>query len=130
MITFQAKMKGYTYISIIFGFVFLVGALLTPFQPHFLGLFLGFTASYISLWTIYRKTAVVGEISANPKNISFISYALAGFGIVIRYGLAIFAVTIAFRYPDAVHLLSVIAGLSLIYVIILLDMIIQFVRKR
>lgn len=124
------KMKFYSLIMIAFGMITLLIYLLTPLKSYSLGFLLGIIFGYVNLWTIYRKTIVVGRAANTAMNHSAFSLIWAGLGFVIRVALALFAVWLALNNPEQLHLLSVIIGFSLIYIIILIDMICQFMRKR
>lgn len=124
----EQKMKHYTAITTILLFVFLIGYLLSPNKAAFLGLIIGLSFSYLSLWTTYRKAQLIGTVTV--KKTEFLSYFVTVFGMVIRIGLAICSVWIALRFPEKVSVILVIAGFALIYVIIMTDMLVQFVRKR
>ncbi|WP_227937039.1 ATP synthase subunit I [Alkalihalobacillus deserti] len=131
MISLEGKMKSYSLIVIVLIILFTIGFISTPLERQFLGLILGLIFSYISLWTTFRKARFVGEVAvAGLKNHMLLSYFLSIFGIAIRIALAIFCVWIALIYPESFHLISVITGYALIYIIIMADMLIQTVRKR
>ncbi|MCM3714277.1 ATP synthase subunit I [Halalkalibacter oceani] len=129
MILFEEKMKHYSVVVALIGISTLLIFLLTPLQSYSLGFFIGLTFGFINLWTIYYKTKIVGR-AANVKNKSAFSFIWAGSGFVVRTAIALCAVWLAIAYPAYIHLLSVITGFSLIYIILLIDMIIQFIRKR
>ncbi|MCM3489757.1 MULTISPECIES: ATP synthase subunit I [Alkalihalophilus] len=130
MTSLEGKMKQHTITTSILLVLFLVLYLITPLQTQFLGLALGLSVSFLNLWTTYRKTQVVGMVADRKRKQSFLPFILAGFGFGIRIILTIAAVYLALIYPDKLDVISVIAGLALIYVIIILDMLVQFVRKR
>ncbi|WP_017725992.1 ATP synthase subunit I [Halalkalibacterium ligniniphilum] len=130
MTALQTKMKGYSFVLGSLAVLSLIGYALTPYPSYFLGFFVGLFFGFLNLWTTYRKAVIIGGFSAETSKKSLLSYGMASLGMVIRIGLAITAVALALKFPENIHLLSVIAGFSLIYVIILLDLILQFVRKR
>ncbi|WP_241773378.1 ATP synthase subunit I [Alkalihalophilus sp. As8PL] len=130
MTSLEGKMRQQTIITSILLVLFLIGYLVTPFSEQFLGLLLGLSVSFLNLWTTYRKAQVVGMVADRRRKQSFLPFILAGFGFGIRIILTISAVYLALIYPDKLDVISVIAGLALIYVIIILDMLVQFVRKR
>lgn len=131
MTLYEEKMKYYSFVVALIGIISLLVYLLTPLQSYSLGLFIGLIFGYVNLWTIYRKTIVVGRAaSSRGTHQSVFSLVWAGLGFLVRAAIALFAIWLAFLYPENIHLLSVITGFSLIYIIILIDMIIQFVRKR
>jgi ATP synthase protein I len=131
MISLEGKMKSYSLVVIVLIILFIVGFISTPLESQFLGLILGLVFSYFSLWTTFRKARFVGEVGvAGLKNHMLFSYFISIFGIAIRISLAILCVWIALLYPESFHLISVITGYALIYIIIMADMLIQTVRKR
>ncbi len=130
MTSLEGKMKHYAIVVTIFILLFALGYLSSPFKPQFLGLIVGLTFSFINLWTTFQKAKAVGEVATKVKNYSLFSFFIAGFGVVIRITLAITCVWLALIFPDQLHLISVITGFALIYVIIMADMLVQFVRKR
>ncbi|GAE27232.1 ATP synthase protein I [Halalkalibacter wakoensis JCM 9140] len=130
MMSLDGKMKHYTIAVSVILVLFMAGYFLTALKPHFLGLSLGLAFGYLSLWTTFRKAKVIGEVASGLKKYSVFSYSVAGFGVIIRIGLAILCVWLALIYPQSLHLISVIAGFSLIYIIIMTDMLLEFGRKR
>ncbi|GAE33635.1 ATP synthase subunit I [Halalkalibacter akibai] len=130
MMSLDGRMKRYTIIVTVIIVVLIMGYLLTSFKPQFLGLIIGLAFSYLSLWTTFRKAKVIGEVASGLNKFSMFSYTIAGFGVLIRFGLAILCVWLAITYPNQLHLISVIAGFALIYVIIMADILIESGRKR
>ena len=130
MILFERKMKYYSFIVALISVSTLLVFLLTPLESYSIGLFIGLIFGYVNLWTIYRKTIVVGRAASRETNQSAFTLVWAGLGFLVRIAIALFAIWLAILYPEHINLFSVITGFSLIYIIILIDMIIQFVRKR
>ncbi|WP_078556147.1 ATP synthase subunit I [Bacillus alkalicellulosilyticus] len=130
MTSLQQKMKGFTIVTAIFILLFLIGYIITPYQSHFLGLVIGLSFSYINLCTIYIKTKVVGDRAAGMSGKAYLANGIASFGMLIRFGLAVCAVALAVSFPETIDLISVITGLALIYIFLLIDMTIEFIRKR
>ncbi|MFC0471710.1 ATP synthase subunit I [Halalkalibacter kiskunsagensis] len=130
MISFENKMKRYVVVTSILIVLFMTGYVLTEFKPQFLGLTVGLSFSLLSLWTTFRKAKVIGDVASGLKTYSMFSYTIASFGVLIRIGLAILCVWLALVYPDRLHLISVITGFALIYVIIMADILIESGRKR
>ncbi|WP_413377945.1 ATP synthase subunit I [Alkalihalobacillus sp. 1P02AB] len=124
------KMKQYTIIFLIALVVTIICFFVTPYPDVFLGLTLGFLVSYLNLLTIYQKTSLIGRIASNLQKHSMIPVLFAGFSYAIRISLVILALFVAMQFPDEVNLISVIAGISLVYVIIFVDTITQSGRKR
>ncbi|NEU30404.1 hypothetical protein GN156_06365 [bacterium LRH843] len=130
MTLYTEKMKHYSLIVAVLGIASLLIYLLTPLKTISLGFLIGLLFGYVNLWTIYRKTIIVGYAASKNAYRSIFSMILAGLGFVIRVSLALFAVWLSLLYPEAISLISVITGFSLIYFIILIDMISQLIRKR
>lgn len=130
MILFNQKMKSYSIIVAVLGIISLFVYFLTPFKSNSLGFLLGLLFSYVNLWTIYRKTITVGEAAGKDVHPSIFSLIIAGFGFVIRTVIALTAIWLAIRYPSTFNLFFVIVGFSLIYIIILIDMVSRSIRKR
>jgi ATP synthase protein I len=130
MNSLEGKMKHYTIVVVTLLMLFLIGYISTTYKPQFFGLFIGLIFSFFSLWTTYRKAQFVGDMASGIKRYKLFSYFISSFGIAIRITLAILCVWIALRYPEQLHLFSVITGFALIYIIIMADMLIQTVRKR
>ncbi len=130
MTLFNEKMKYYSLIVGVLALVTIFTYFMTSFRSHSLGFLLGLIFSYVNLWTIYRKTIFVGETAEQSRHPSVFSTFVAGFGFVIRTAIALAAIWLALRRPETFNLVSVITGFSLIYIIILVDMISQSIRKR
>ncbi|KMK78273.1 ATP synthase subunit I [Alkalihalobacillus pseudalcaliphilus] len=130
MISFRSKMKQYTVIFLIAMVGFAVCYVVTPIPEIFLGLSLGFLVSYLNLLTIFQKTSLIGRITDKSFQGGQLQVLFAGLTYLIRISLVILALYIAMQFPDEVNLYSVIAGISLIYVIIFVDTLTQSGRKR
>ena len=96
---------------------FAVCYVVTPIPEIFLGLSLGFLVSYLNLLTIFQKTSLIGRITDKSFQGGQLQVLFAGLTYLIRISLVILALYIAMQFPDEVNLYSVIAGISLIYVI-------------
>ncbi|WP_332692002.1 ATP synthase subunit I [Halalkalibacter lacteus] len=130
MISLEGKMKRYIVVASILIVLFMTMYVLTEFKPQFLGLTIGLSFSLLSLWTTFKKAKVIGDVASGLKTYSTFSYTIAAFGVLIRIGLAILCVWLALEYPERLHLISVITGFALIYVIIMADILIESGRKR
>lgn len=130
MMSLEGKMKRYTWMVSLLILFFLAGYALSSFKPQFLGLTVGLIFSFLSLWTTYTKTKVIGSVATGLKKITVFSYFISTFGVLIRIGLAILCVWLALAIPDRLHLTSVITGFALIYVIIMTDILFESGRKR
>ncbi|WP_078393017.1 ATP synthase subunit I [Shouchella patagoniensis] len=123
----KSKMKFYFLIAVLTVTVLLIGFFITPFQSIFLGLILGFSISFLNLWTTYRNAHIIGGIHAPSKWPSMI---IASLGFVFRIFLVITAVWVAIQYPERFHILSVVIGLGLMYAIMMLDMIVKSFKAK
>ncbi|WP_035344705.1 ATP synthase subunit I [Alkalihalobacillus hemicellulosilyticus] len=112
MTTIQKKMKNYCLIVSGFVLLCMIGYLTSSFQSHFLGFMIGLLLGLLSLWTTYRKSILIGEAASGMKNHTTLSYVVAGFGFVIRIGIALLGVWLAITYPEQLDLISVIAGFA------------------
>lgn len=130
MTSIQEKMKKHVIITSGFMVLFLLGYLTSPYEPQFLGIMLGLLLSFISLWTTYRMSIVIGDVASGIKSTTIFSYLITGLGFGIRIFLAILGVWLALMYPEKLDLILVIAGLALMYVIIMADMLVESGRKR
>lgn len=123
----KSKMKFYFLIAVLTVMVFLVGFFITPFQSIFLGLILGFSISFLNLWTTYRNAHIIGGIHA-PSKWPFMF--LASLGFLFRIFLALTAIWFSLQYPERFHIIAVIVGLGLMYAIMMLDMIIKSFKAK
>ncbi|RXJ02701.1 ATP synthase subunit I [Anaerobacillus alkaliphilus] len=116
-----ALTKRYTLYTVIIMSLFLVLALVTPYQPIFLGLLLGSIISLSNLWSTYFQVKRLGEsVEAGRAKFSL--------GTLFRIALVLGAVYIAYQYPDNFHFISVVIGLMLTYIIIFINSIFQLKR--
>ncbi|MFC3886418.1 ATP synthase subunit I [Bacillus songklensis] len=102
--------------------LFVIGWGFTPYHSVFLGLILGTSFSLYNLWILARKQNKVGQAITEGKRIR-------SFGTFTRFAVAILAVMIAVEYPRIFHLTSVILGLMTSYIVIMIDLFIQLIRK-
>jgi ATP synthase protein I len=92
----------------------------TEYQSVFLGLILGTSLSLYNLWNMVRKHYQFGKALQESKRISL--------GTASRMAAAIVAVFFALKFPDYLHLVSVILGLMTMYIVIMIDFLIQHSR--
>lgn len=130
MTLFYEKMKYYSIIVLAFALMALASYVFMPYKSESLGFLLGLLFNFLNLWTIYRKTIVVGRIADTVLQTRTISTIIGAFGFVIRVTMAILAIWLALRFPHTFNLLWVIIGFVLIYIIILIDISVQSLRKR
>lgn len=86
----------------------------TAYQSIFLGLIFGTSLSLFNLWLMVRKTEQFGEkVEQGKKPRSLGSFS--------RLATGALAVVVAMRYPEHLHLISVVIGLMTSYIVILID---------
>jgi ATP synthase protein I len=95
----------------------------TAYKAIFLGFILGTIFSTFNLWNLVRKIDRFGKYAAEGKSVRSI-------GMFTRMASAILAVIIAEQYSDYFQLISVIVGLMTSYFVIMIDMLIQTIRKK
>lgn len=113
--------KRYTIYIVVFITIFISLAFLTSFQSIFLGLALGSFISLCNLLTTYLQVKRLGESLELGR-------AKLSLGTLFRFALVIGAVYISFQYPDLFHLISVVIGLMLAYIIIIINSLFQLKR--
>lgn len=113
--------KRYTIYTVVSIAIFISLAFLTSFQTVFLGLALGSVISLSNLLSTYYQVKRLGESLE-------IGRAKFSLGTLFRFALVIGAVYIAFQFPDLFHLISVVVGLMLTYIIIFINSLFQFKR--
>ncbi|AIC96265.1 MULTISPECIES: ATP synthase subunit I [Shouchella] len=123
----RARMNGYLVYALVILGILIVGYSVTPYHSVFLGLILGFSASFLNLWTTYRNARIIG---GNHSPSKWPSMLLASLGFVFRIILALAAVWFSLQFPDHFHLLAVIVGLSLMYLVMLVDLIMKSMKAK
>lgn len=104
--------------------VYVLGWGFTSYQSTFMGLILGTSLSLFNLWLMVRKTDQLGEAAANGQR-------MRSLGMLSRMATAVLAVMISMKYPDEVHLISVVLGLMTSYIVIMIDYFLQlFVLRK
>ncbi|MEN8702001.1 ATP synthase subunit I [Bacillus infantis] len=104
--------------------VYVLGWGFTSYQSIFMGLILGTSLSLFNLWLMVRKTDQLGEAAANGQR-------MRSLGMLSRMATAVLAVMISMKYPDEVHLISVVLGLMTSYIVIMIDYFLQlFVLRK
>ena len=118
---YAALTKRFNVYTVILIVLFVVLAFSTPYSSIFFGLTLGSIVSLSHLWTTYFQVKRLGESVEEGR-------AKFSLGTLFRFGLAIGVVFIAFRYPEKFHLISVVIGIMLTYIIILIHSLFQLKR--
>ncbi|MCK6206692.1 MULTISPECIES: ATP synthase subunit I [Bacillaceae] len=104
--------------------VYVLGWGFTSYQSIFMGLIVGTSLSLFNLWLMVRKTDQLGEAAANGQR-------MRSLGMLSRMATAVLAVMISMKYPDEVHLISVVLGLMTSYIVIMIDYFLQlFVLRK
>ncbi|AZB40905.1 ATP synthase subunit I [Bacillus sp. FJAT-42376] len=101
--------------------IYVIGWGFTDYREIFLGLITGTVFSLFNLWTMVRKQKQFEKAFQEGKTIR-------SMGMLSRMAAAGLAVLIAMRYPDTINLISVVIGLMTIYVVIMIDFLIQHLR--
>ncbi|GAA0319963.1 ATP synthase subunit I [Bacillus carboniphilus] len=114
--------RGTKYILFLLS-LYVVGWGFTDYQTVFAGLILGTTLSLFNFWILVRKTRLFGEAVAQGQGTK-------GLGMVSRLATAILAVLLTVRFPEIFDLISVVIGLMTYYIVIMIDILLQFVLKR
>lgn len=125
----QERMRLYFRVVAIVAIVCMIGLFLTPFEASFLGFLLGIFSSMISFTSTYIKTAVVGSAAVGESS-NFFSNVIAGFSMVLRYGVIVLAVIIALLNPESFTLWAVLAGYGALYLFVSVDMLLQLRKVR
>ncbi|WP_369819850.1 ATP synthase subunit I [Terribacillus sp. 7520-G] len=92
----------------------MLGAGFTPYQRIFLGLFLGTSVSFFSMWLLQRKVRQFTEAAATHGRIPTL-------GTLSRMAASVLAVMLALRFDAYFHLTAVVIGLAAGYIIIFID---------
>ncbi|KAA0548598.1 ATP synthase subunit I [Bacillus sp. BGMRC 2118] len=102
--------------------IYVLGYGFTPYQTVFLGLIVGTLLSFYNLWVMVRKTERFGQAIAEGRNARSI-------GTFTRLASAALAVVLSYQYPELFHIAGMITGLMTFYIVIMIDIIIQTIRK-
>lgn len=103
--------------------IYVLGWGFTSYQSIFLGLILGTALSLYNLWLMTRKVDRFGEAVAKGQSVRSL-------GMISRMATAVLAVMIAMKYPEKVHLVSVVFGLMTSYIVIMIDYFFQSFHLR
>jgi len=103
--------------------LYVLGWGFTSYQTIFLGLILGTSLSLFNLWLIMRRIERFGEAVTSGRKVNSL-------GTVSRMASAVLAVMIALRFPEKIHLISVVFGLMTAYIVIMIDYFLQAFHLR
>lgn len=101
--------------------LYVLGWGFTSYQSIFLGLILGTSMSLFNLWILYRKIDRFGNAVVKGEKVRTL-------GMLQRMAAAVLAVAIAMRFPENIHLMSVILGLMTSYIVIMIDSFVQLFK--
>jgi ATP synthase protein I len=99
--------------------LYVLGWGFTSYKAVFAGLILGTALSLYNLWNLVRKFEQFGQALDEGK-----------IGTVVRFATAALAVVITISYPKTFHIISVVVGLMTYYVVIIIDLVVQNMRRR
>lgn len=103
--------------------LYVLGWGFTSYQTVFLGLLLGTSLSLYNLWLIIRRIDRFGEAATKGRKVKSL-------GTASRMASAALAAMIALKYPEKIHLISVVFGLMTAYFVIIIDYILQAFHLR
>jgi ATP synthase protein I len=90
----------------------------TSYQSIFLGLAFGTSMSLFNLWLMVRKMKKFDESVSQGKKVRSL-------GSFSRFATAAFATIVALRYPEQLHLISVVIGLMTSYIVMIITFLIH-----
>lgn len=94
--------------------IYVLGWGFTSYQSILLGLVFGTSLSLFNLWLMVRKMGQFGESVSQGKRVRSL-------GSFSRFATAALAVIVAMKYPEQLHLISVVIGLMTSYIVIMID---------
>ncbi|MCM3741659.1 ATP synthase subunit I [Oceanobacillus luteolus] len=92
-----------------------LGVVFLPYMRELNGLLLGGVISFYNLLVLQRKTRLLGDKAATKSKFR------GSLGTVTRMAAAVLGVAIAMRFEESFHVIAVVIGLMLSYLIIFLD---------
>ncbi|MBO0958597.1 ATP synthase subunit I [Neobacillus sp. MM2021_6] len=98
--------------------IYVLGWGFTSYQSIFLGLVVGTSLSLFNLWLMVRKMNQFGNAVTQGKKVRSL-------GSFSRFASAALAVIVAMRFPEHLHLISVVIGLMTSYIVIMIDFFIR-----
>ncbi|MFJ7726019.1 ATP synthase subunit I [Neobacillus sp. NPDC097160] len=94
--------------------IYVLGWGFTSYQTIFLGLVFGTSLSLFNLWLMVRKMKQFGDSISQGKKVRSL-------GSFSRFATGALAVVVSMRYPEHLHLISVVIGLMTSYIVIMID---------
>lgn len=101
-----------------------LGVGLLPYTRIFKSLLLGGVVSFFNLWLLQCKTKAITHAAATKSG------TRKSLGTLTRMISAVFAAYIAMRYEEHFHIIAVVIGLMLSYIVIFLDRSIYFLSNK
>ncbi|GAA5415854.1 hypothetical protein Pryu01_00886 [Paraliobacillus ryukyuensis] len=95
-----------------------VAAILTRYHTFFTGLTLGTVFSFYNLWLMHRKVQKFGDAIQHGEK-------MFGLGTFSRFASAVLGVLIALELPAYFDVFGVIFGLLTMYVVMIIDFIVD-----
>ncbi|MGD6816538.1 ATP synthase subunit I [Metabacillus sp. 84] len=95
---------------------------LTEYKEVFLGLIIGTGFGLFNLWTMLRGQKRFSDAVEHGGR-------TGSMGMLSRMAAAGLAVLIAMRYPEHIALIPAVIGLITIYIVIMIDFMVQHLRK-
>ncbi|MGD6960829.1 ATP synthase subunit I [Fictibacillus phosphorivorans] len=119
---FNHLIKRYLIFSYCLLTVLILSFIMGIHKLIFASLALGLAFSSINLLSMYSEIRRLNNVaSQNKKFRSFSTFS--------RLSVAAMAILIALKFPDNFHLLSVVIGLLLIYIIIFIDFVVKSITR-
>ena len=109
------------YIVYLLGF-YVLGVVFTTYDPIFQGLILGTIFSLFIFWSMVQKNRKFSEAAAEGKK-------MKSLGSLTRMSAGALAAVIALRYPEKFQIVSVVLGLMTVYLVIMIDYFMQYLRR-
>ncbi|WHX78991.1 ATP synthase subunit I [Priestia flexa] len=103
--------------------LYVLGWGFTLYQTVFLGLILGTALSLYNLWVLVRRAKQFGQALDEGKRPRSV-------GTFARFATAALAVVITISYPNTFHIIGVVMGLMTSYLVIIIDLVVQNIRRR
>lgn len=94
--------------------IYVLGWGFTSYQTIFLGLILGTAFGLFNMWLLAKRMDKFGDAVVRGEKVRSL-------GMISRMATAILAVMLAVKYPDIIHLYSVILGLMTPYFVIMIE---------
>jgi len=94
--------------------IFIIGASVTSYERIFISLLFGYVVGYYSLRFLQSRIRAYGQTVIEKGS-------GANLGTFIRLGGVAVVVMISLRFPEKIHLISVVIGLALSYLILFIN---------